>query len=40
MTATLTFTSSRPDQIAVDANGNVTSMVPVGSTQITVTGAG
>ena len=40
MTAPFTFTSSRPDQIAVDANGDVTSMVPVGSTQITVTGDG
>ena len=40
MDATFTFTSSRPDQVAVDATGNVTSMVAVGSTQITVTGAG
>ncbi len=40
MAATFTFTSSQPDQVAVDGNGNVTSMVAVGSTQITVTGAG
>jgi hypothetical protein len=40
MDATFTFTSSQPDQVAVDGNGNVTSMVAVGSTQITVTGAG
>src|SRR5205807_585707 len=40
MDAAFTFTSSRPDQVAVDAAGNVTSMVAVGSTQITVTGAG
>ena len=40
MNASFTFTSSRPDQVAVDASGNVTTMVALGSTQITVTGAG
>lgn len=40
MDATFTFTSARPAEVAVDATGKVTSMMAVGSTQITVTGAG